>query len=410
MSAKQNYLLNLPGKSCTLKWGWSTINLWNGQTNSCHRCTQVPIEEGFNFHNIKFKADQREKMLRGEWPGEGCQYCKKIEDAGGMSDRIAMNRSEKYIPIHVGSPDNATIHTLEIYFTNKCNMKCIYCTPYYSSLWEKEMEDHGKFSTVNIREISKGVGYEDKNAQFWDWMKNHSHTLKNYNILGGEILYQDEFLQNIEFFNNNPRPNLSMTVFSNFKVPLEKFTRYMGMLEKLKRDNKVGEVIIMSSIDCWGPQQEYVRTGMSLKQWEENMFELCLNFKDINVRTNGVLSSLTIKTIPEFLLKLDEICAITNRKIGFSHDFSVNPTVMCAENFPKGFFDSDMKESIRIMRQIRTGWDRYQDKFEGFMHTMNSVEYRPDLVKGLLVYLRELDARRGTDFTTVFPWLLEFDN
>ena len=26
-------------------------------------------------------------MLRGEWPGNGCEHCKHIEEAGGESDR-----------------------------------------------------------------------------------------------------------------------------------------------------------------------------------------------------------------------------------------------------------------------------------------------------------------------------------
>ena len=404
-------LLNLPGKSCTLKWGWSTVNLWNNKTNSCHRCTHKDIEEGFNFHNTDFKAQQRIKMLNGEWPGEGCQYCKKIEDAGGISDRIEHNQNPKYIPINVGTPHNATIHTLEIYFSNKCNMKCIYCTPYFSSLWQKEINTSGQYKSINIKNEIDPSNYQERKKMFWDWMVKNSHTLKNYNILGGEIFYQEEeFLENIEFFNKHPRPELDLSLFSNFKIPMNKLLRNLEMLKRLKTDGKIRSVKIISSIDCWGPQQEYVRTGMNLEQWEEYMFEIALNFKHIDIRTNGVLSALTIKTIPEFLYKLDEICAITRRRINFSHDFSVQPEVMCAENFPIGYFDSDMKKSIKIMRRIRTGWGAYADKFEGFMKTMNNTEYKPELVRGLLVYLRELDERRGTDFTTVFPWLLEFDN
>jgi hypothetical protein len=40
-----------------------------------------------DFHNHPGKIGDREKMLNGEWPGNGCEYCKKIEDVGGVSER-----------------------------------------------------------------------------------------------------------------------------------------------------------------------------------------------------------------------------------------------------------------------------------------------------------------------------------
>ena len=78
------------GLPCQLKWTHSTVYLTDGESASCHRVMGDPLEVRngeLNFHNIPAKLEARRKMLRGEWPGRGCEHCKHIEEAGGKSDR-----------------------------------------------------------------------------------------------------------------------------------------------------------------------------------------------------------------------------------------------------------------------------------------------------------------------------------
>ena len=58
--------------ACYLKWSWSTVYLNKGSTASCHRTMHLPLNvENFGeFHNLPKKIDDRERMLRGEWPRE----------------------------------------------------------------------------------------------------------------------------------------------------------------------------------------------------------------------------------------------------------------------------------------------------------------------------------------------------
>jgi len=85
---------NLPDPVCKYKWGWSTIRLFEGTTNSCHRVkSDVLTPETYaNFHNTPNKIADRTKMLNGQWPGNGCEYCKDLELAGASSDRTEINR------------------------------------------------------------------------------------------------------------------------------------------------------------------------------------------------------------------------------------------------------------------------------------------------------------------------------
>src|SRR5258706_809795 len=77
--------------ACQYKWSWSTVFLSRGTTASCHRCKHWPItpETFMDFHNHPGKIGDREKMLAGEWPGNGCEYCRDVEGAGRPDERTS---------------------------------------------------------------------------------------------------------------------------------------------------------------------------------------------------------------------------------------------------------------------------------------------------------------------------------
>ena len=68
--------------ACQLKWNWSTIRLYTGETSSCHRVQSdnVSVDSFDQFHNTPKKLADRELMLHGKWPIGGCEHCKNIED------------------------------------------------------------------------------------------------------------------------------------------------------------------------------------------------------------------------------------------------------------------------------------------------------------------------------------------
>ena len=106
-------IYNMPDPTCVYKWGWSTIFLQNRTTSSCHRTENDSItpEDFDNFHNTPSKLKARQSMLDGNWPGGGCEYCKKIEDAGGISDRQDINQiiHDKLVPIELKSNIRETV-------------------------------------------------------------------------------------------------------------------------------------------------------------------------------------------------------------------------------------------------------------------------------------------------------------
>ena len=139
--------------SCQLKWVWSTVYLITGETASCHRTNHHKFNyETFNFHNTEEKLQDRQRMLEGQWPEKGCEYCRNIELAGGASDRITnldfWNFDQpKELQLNL-TATTVTPRILEIYFNNTCNLKCTYCGPHFSSLWNDELTRFGDITFV----------------------------------------------------------------------------------------------------------------------------------------------------------------------------------------------------------------------------------------------------------------------
>ena len=201
---KKSKLLNqvFPIKTataCQLKWTWSTVYLTTESTASCHRTNHHKFDvELFDFHNTPNKLNDRKKMLNGEWPSIGCEYCKKIEDSGGQSDRITnLDFPGIHAPVELESDPgavNVTPRILEVYFDNTCNLKCLYCGPQFSSLWDAENVKFG------LKPFNKSKNIEKNKQKIFEYLKANAHHLTVFNILGGEPLYQTELEECLDLF------------------------------------------------------------------------------------------------------------------------------------------------------------------------------------------------------------------
>jgi hypothetical protein len=73
---------------------------------------------------------------------------------------------------------------------------------------------------------------------------------------------------------------------------------------------------------------------------------------------------------------------------------------MSPEIFPKGFFDEDFDNIILALQD-----DHDKNMMRGYQASINAGAYNPKLINNLKKYLNELDARRGTSWKPLFPWL-----
>jgi hypothetical protein len=186
--------------------------------------------------------------------------------------------------------------------------------------------------------------------------------------------------------------------------------RFVGQIERIKTlvaRRKLKRLDFTASIDCWGPEQEYIRHGLRLDQWTQN-FEYLVSQRWIKLQINQTIASLSIKTMPELLTKLAEWNQI--RPVG--HYFSVTepgPSYLRPNIFGPGVFDKDFDLILSIMPN-NTDQDKSAVKYmSGIANqiensTINTVE-----INKLFVFLNENDRRRNSNWKTLFPWLVEFE-
>ena len=387
--------------ACQLKWNYSTIFLTTETTASCHRTNIHKFDSDFDFHNTPSKIDDRKRMLKGQWPEKGCNYCQNIEAANGQSDRITnLDFPGIHAPPELDLDINAvhvTPRILEVYFDNTCNLKCLYCGPHFSSLWDAENVKFGGAA------FAKSTNIELNKQKLFDWLKQHGHNLTVFNILGGEPLYQPELEQCLTLFEQHPAPELKLQMFTNLNARLPYLQKIIQRIRKLIDTECIREFEITASLDCWGAPQEYVRYPLNLEEWEKN-FEYLLSESWINLIINSTVTPLTIKTLPDLLCKINQWNL--TRKV-YHYQNSVNsPDHMFIDLFG-GIFQEDFDHAISL-KPDQTPEDLASKNYLiGIAKQSQFGGPKPDQIRRLFDFLNKMDQRRKTHWPTVFPWLTE---
>jgi len=388
--------------ACQLKWNWSTIYLTTEKTASCHRTNHHSFDtESFDFHNTPSKLDDRKRMLAGEWPTLGCNYCQDIEASDGASDRITnLDFPGMYAPPELDNDPTAirvTPRILEVYFDNTCNLKCLYCGPHFSSLWDAENVKHG------LPAFRKSPNIERNKLKLFDWLKQNAYTLTVFNILGGEPLYQPELEQCLELFEQYPAPELKLQMFTNLNARLPYLKRIIQRVQKLIDSRHIREFEITASLDCWGASQEYVRFPLNLEEWEQN-FEYLLSEPWINLIINSTVTPLTVKTLPDLLQKINEW---NQTRIVYHYQNSVNnPKYMFIDLFGDIFKD-DFERSIKLKPNCTPEQKASRNYLIGIAQQSAHGSPKPTQIRHLYNFLNTMDRRRHTSWPRTFPWLVD---
>ena len=387
--------------SCQLKWVWSTIYLTSGTTASCHRTNTHKFDHNtFNFHNTPEKLDDREKMLNGQWPTQGCEYCRNIELSGGASDRITNLNFWTFDQPKELLLDPAAIsitpRILEIYFNNTRNLKCTYCGPHFSSLWNDELIRFGD-NTFTVDE-----NFEVNKQKCFSWLKDNISELHQLNVLGGEPLYQEEFDQLLGVLDQTPSPNLTLTFFSNLAVAQDKLVQKIDRIEQLINKGHIKKLIITASLDCWGAEAEFARFPLNLKTWEKN-FNYILNKDWITITIGSTITPLTIKSLWVLMEKINEW---NKQRPIYWYGNSVNhPDHMFIDMFGD-IFKEDFDRAIELMPDILPEHQSVRNYLIGIKEQSSNTGINLTRIEKLYTILEQLDQRRNTNWRNVYPWLV----
>ena len=403
--------------SCLLKWNWTTISISQGVTRSCHRNWAEPIalEDFNNFHNTEYKQEHRRAMLAGKWPESpnhlGCGYCKKIEDAGGRSDRQYMTETQ-----HDQTPDeliddptatSVTPAILEVFLDNMCNLACTYCSRSYSTRIGNELD---KFNTPDNNldyffNYKKNILSREDAAKYLDaliaWIKTNGKGLRRFHVLGGEPLIQPALDKLLDAWEEAPNPNLVINIVSNFSIPNKQFDKQINKLVHLVDTGCIDRIDITASIDCWGPEQEYVRSGFNMELVEQNILYV-LNKPGIRLNINATHTLMSIGAYARLLEKKVEWEELTGKEINLYGQI-VGSKHVKPHALGYDFLKDDIEQILSI--HPRGTWDS-DEAFKNISGIFKSLEdAKPDIehIENFLTVYNEIDRRRNTNWKEVFP-------
>ena len=433
---------------CLAKWLQVTLHLQFGHTHSCHhpQTHKIPLEELKDnpsaLHNTAYKKSQRRLMLEGVRPPE-CQYCWNVEDLPGnlISDRHLKSHdtwARPYLEDVVNKPWDANIdpHYVEVSFSNVCNLKCSYCSPAFSSKWMEEVTNFGAYPTSDQFNNLDWLKQQNKMPRphreenpyveaFWKWFPGLYPKLKVFRLTGGEPLMSKDTFKLLDYIIANP-PNkeLELAINTNGCVPDKLF---LPFLEKLKKvEEKVRLTRIYTSVDTYGDQAEYIRTGLDFNQWYDNtnkILEQCPRTKVTIMCTTNLLSVPRIHQLLDLIHPMKRKYYTNDRKVPITIDMAIlrHPAHQSAIILPNDY-SRMLDPAFAVMNQnAETHTNPYKGFFDFEIEKLRRfkeyLESEPHAGEKLHVptarldfkkFVDEHDRRRGTNFVQTFPEFEEF--
>jgi hypothetical protein len=212
-------------------------------------------------------------------------------------------------------------------------------------------------------------------------------------------MYQPEFEECLEFFERHEHPNTNFKIFSNLKHNPKKFKEKIERISKLIEQKKLESFEIVCSMDCWGPQAEFARSGMDLIEWETN-FNTLLTSPLVKISVHSTITPVTLTTMGEFYRKIMEWNKI--KRVDFGWNTVARPTFMNPENLghhAKVFFE----DLLSVIPED----DHRKLYLYGFEKQVTTHEVDKTQLKRLRNYLDKIDQRRDTDWRSLYPYLVE---
>lgn len=388
MNAAEEMKDKLGPSLCLAKWQQVSLHLPTGLNNSCyhpplHEMDAQVIE--FNpsaIHNTQHKKEQRKKMLEGERPKE-CSYCWHMEDSGHLSDRHYRSgepwAAEHYDTIKALPWDaDVTPSYVEVNFSHACNLACSYCSPQFSTEWQKDVDRWGAYPTktphndpMHFKGRRQPIPVRENNPYveaFWSWWPELYPKLKHFRMTGGEPLMDKNTHKVFDYILNFPKSDLHVDVTSNFSVDEGLFTKYINKVKELCSGERIEHFMQYVSLDTGiAEHAEYIRRGLNFQRNQAYVHRYLTDVPNRNsltyIITMNNLSLLGLQRQLEHILELRRLYSTTYQRIWFDTPVLRTPQWQSLQILPPAYA-SILEDVIKWMKkhQIKEG----EQRFDGF--------------------------------------------
>lgn len=362
------------------------------------------------MNSVRHK-EHRLQYSRNEKP-ERCTNCyhKETVNNGIGSVRAGRNNMKEYIP-EIVSYDEASMLTatdgsvnnlpvaLDIRFGNLCNMKCIMCSPYHSSLW---YEDWGKLH--NTTEFKHGTNkqakvyniVQDQHGRFGDnidewwksdtWWKRFEEIAPNLRSIyaeGGEPMLVPEHSNMLQkLIDWDYAKNIVLEYDTNLSVLNPK------IINKFKHFKQIDMRV---SVDETGDRYELVRFPGNYKTLLRNMTMA----RQAGIEFSKLTCCVGIATI-YCPIRVNAIAKRFHTKM--SYRFLYGPEGHNIAVLPKS-------AKLEIIETYKANTEAAGEAARGipnYLEEHMDVD-RPEKVKVFVNYMNKLDEIRGTDWKKTLP-------
>lgn len=368
-----------PKLPCPYPWMHHVISTTGSLTPCCHvsvaddkTWNSVYMTEGLD--SKKF-IETRDMMRDGVWPAI-CGTCKSREALGITSPR--MYAIEKYDSF---TYSEVKLTSLDIKFTNTCNLMCRMCFPGSSSLIEKFYTNHErpKFMAKPQSALSNA---DEKVKYVKTAIENGLEKLK---VTGGEPFACKYFMEVLDWcIANKHERKLSLTIITNGT----KFSKAV-----IKKMMKFKTLNVIVSIDGTDAVYQYIRHKSTWEKLCKNMDNL-INLKTVmqdrlTISINCTLQSYNLHNIA----KLAQYANTLGVELYISTNLLPKDGELSVKWLPDSLIDSAIEELNAL-----NGLGIEFNKNDVITYLSSNKKYNKDKCNDLLKTTLLYDKQRGENY------------
>ena len=358
---------------CPMPWTGLMYN-FDGTVKNCIR-SAGPLGDikDQSVEQILIDNNQsRQQQIVDQQPVDTCHTCYDLERGkkgfDHISDRVFYIRELKNTPVDTYQVGNFNLQTVDIRWTNLCNLACVYCGPEFSSRWSDELKIH--HVTPDQQQLT----------DFKNYIYDHAGQLKHVYLAGGEPLLMKENLTLLEKLNSdvNIRINTNLS-----KVDTQVFDAIC----------KFPNVHWTVSVETQAEEFEYIRYGGSWPDFLENLHK---------IKQLGHKISFNML---HFLLNYNSVfdCVDFLKAQGFHNNSFVIGALLNPEHLNIRHLPEDVLNSVKSKLQDRINQKPgylLEDSYRNMLHYID-IPFEKN-IKQSIDTISEMDQRRGIDSRSIF--------